>query len=57
VAHQHELSPREPNNEQVERRKQRQPQPPEWSVEAELDFGAGAHLERLANEVEGFMPY
>jgi hypothetical protein len=35
----------------------RQPQPPEWSVKAELDFGAGAHLDRLANEVEAFMPY
>jgi hypothetical protein len=35
----------------------RQPAPPEWSVETTLDFGAGAHLERLADEVEAFLPY
>ena len=35
----------------------RQPSPPEWSVEATLDFGAGAHLERLADEIEAFLPY
>jgi hypothetical protein len=35
----------------------RQPAPPEWSVKAVLDFGAGAHLERLADEVESFLPY
>jgi hypothetical protein len=35
----------------------RQPEPPEWSLEAILDFGAGAHVERLATEIEAFMPY
>jgi hypothetical protein len=35
----------------------RQPEPPEWSLGAIFDFGAGAHLERLADEVEAFMPY
>jgi hypothetical protein len=34
----------------------RQPEPPEWSFEAVLQFGAGAHLERLADEVEAFVP-
>lgn len=31
-----------------------QPWPPEWSFEAELAFGAGAHLERLAHELGAF---
>jgi len=35
----------------------RQPEPPEWTFEAIFDFGAGAHLERLANQLEAFMPY
>ena len=30
----------------------RQPWPPEWAVCVVLDFGAGAHLEGLAGEVE-----
>ena len=30
----------------------RQPRPPEWAVCVVLDFGAGAHLEGLAGEVE-----
>jgi hypothetical protein len=34
-----------------------QPAPPEWSMKAVLDFGAGAHLERLADEIESFLPY
>ena len=34
----------------------RQPEPPEWTLAALLEFGAGAHLERLANEVEAFVP-
>jgi len=33
----------------------RQPWPPDWSVEVELSFGAGAHLERLAGDVEAFV--
>jgi uncharacterized protein DUF6228 len=33
----------------------RQPWPPEWSVEAVLHFGAGAHLERLADQVGAFV--
>lgn len=33
----------------------RQPWPPVWRVDAVLDFGAGAHLERLAAEVEAFV--
>ena len=28
--------------------------PPEWSMTAELEFGAGAHLERIADDVEHF---
>ena len=35
----------------------RQPEPPEWSLEAELQFGAGAHLEKLADDVEAFSPF
>jgi Family of unknown function (DUF6228) len=33
----------------------RQPWRPEWRVEAVLEFGAGAHLERLASDVEAFV--
>lgn len=33
----------------------RQPWPPEWSVEAVLRFGAGAHLERIASDIEAFV--
>jgi hypothetical protein len=32
----------------------RQPSPPEWTMEAVLAFGAGAHLDRLADSVEAF---
>ena len=32
----------------------RQPWPPEWSMAAVLDFGTGAHLDRLAGDVEAF---
>jgi hypothetical protein len=32
----------------------RQPWPPGWSMSADIDFGAGAHLERIATEVEQF---
>lgn len=35
----------------------RQPEPPEWSFEALMQFGAGAHLERLADEVALFVPF
>ena len=35
----------------------RQPEPPEWSIEAVMQFGAGAHLEKLADEVEAFIPF
>lgn len=31
-----------------------QPWPPEWSMTAELQFGAGAHLERIAYDLEHF---
>jgi hypothetical protein len=31
-----------------------QPWPPEWSMSADLDFGAGAHLERIADDLEQF---
>jgi hypothetical protein len=30
----------------------RQPWPADWSMEAVLTFGAGAHLERIASDVE-----
>jgi hypothetical protein len=30
----------------------RQPAPPEWELSAELDFGAGAHLAAMAEELE-----
>jgi Family of unknown function (DUF6228) len=30
--------------------------PPQWSMAADLDFGAGAHLERIADVVERFFP-
>ena len=33
----------------------RQPWPGDWRVEAVLRFGAGAHLERLAGQVEAFV--
>lgn len=33
----------------------RQPWPPEWEVSASLDFGAGAHLDELAKEIERFV--
>ena len=32
-----------------------QPWPPEWTLSAVLDFGAGAHLESLADDVEGLL--
>jgi hypothetical protein len=32
----------------------RQPEPPEWSMRAVLDFGAGAHIDRVAAAVETF---
>jgi hypothetical protein len=32
----------------------RQPWPPDWSFEAELEFGSGAHLEGIAREVAAF---
>jgi hypothetical protein len=32
-----------------------QPWPPEWSMQAVLRFGAGAHLERLAGDVDAFV--
>lgn len=35
----------------------RRPESPDWSVQAAMEFGAGAHLERLADEVEAFMPF
>jgi hypothetical protein len=31
-----------------------QPEPPAWTVIAEIDFGAGAHLERIASQAEAF---
>jgi hypothetical protein len=33
----------------------RQPSPLEWSVEAVVRFGAGAHLERIAADIEAFV--
>jgi Family of unknown function (DUF6228) len=33
----------------------RQPGPSDWRVEAVLEFGAGAHLERIASDVEAFV--
>lgn len=33
-----------------------QPSPPTWSFTAHLDLGAGAHLERIAADVDGFLP-
>jgi hypothetical protein len=33
----------------------RQPWPGDWRAEAVLRFGAGAHLERLAGDVEAFV--
>jgi hypothetical protein len=30
--------------------------PPTWTFTAHLDLGAGAHLERIASEVESFVP-
>ena len=32
-----------------------QPWPPEWHIEGVLEFGAGAHLESLAADVEAFV--
>jgi hypothetical protein len=32
----------------------RQPWPPDWSFEAELEFGSGAHLEAIARDVAAF---
>lgn len=29
---------------------------PEWTFEAEIDFGAGAHLERIANDATELVP-
>jgi hypothetical protein len=34
----------------------RQPSPPEWSIHAVLAFGAGAHLDRVADAVEASSP-
>jgi hypothetical protein len=33
----------------------RQPSPPEWQLSAVLDFGAGAHLDAVASEIEEFL--
>ncbi|MDP9441766.1 MAG: DUF6228 family protein [Actinomycetota bacterium] len=33
----------------------RQPWPPEWKLCAVLDFGAGAHLDTLADEIEAVL--
>lgn len=30
----------------------RQPWPPDWSLTATLDFGAGAHLQAIADEID-----
>jgi hypothetical protein len=30
--------------------------PPEWSLEAVVEFGAGAHLERIARDIETLVP-
>ena len=30
----------------------RQPWPPEWQFSAVLDFGSGAHMESVADEIE-----
>jgi hypothetical protein len=35
----------------------RQPAPPEWSFEAFIQFGAGAHLEHLADNADAFVPF
>lgn len=32
----------------------RQPWPPDWSFSAELEFGAGSHLERIAHDLAAF---
>jgi hypothetical protein len=32
----------------------RNPAAPEWSLEAVIEFGAGAHLERLSGEIDEF---
>lgn len=32
------------------------PSPPEWSLDSVVEFGAGAHLERLSREVDAFVP-
>ena len=34
----------------------REPTPPAWEARAEMDFGAGAHLERIASELESLRP-
>lgn len=33
----------------------RQPWPPTWNLSAEMSFGAGAHLETIADEVAAFV--
>jgi len=33
----------------------RQPWPPEWSLSVVLDFGAGAHLEAIADEIDALL--
>jgi Family of unknown function (DUF6228) len=32
-----------------------QPWPPEWHIEGVLEFGAGAHLESVASDVQAFV--
>ena len=33
----------------------RKPEPPEWRLEAVFEFGAGAHMDGLARDIEQFM--
>ena len=33
----------------------RQPWPPDWRLQAVVEFGAGAHLDRLASDVESLI--
>jgi hypothetical protein len=33
----------------------RKPEPPEWRLEAVFEFGAGAHMDGLARDIERFM--
>lgn len=34
----------------------RSPAPPEWSLRAVVEFGSGAHLERLSRGIDAFVP-